>query len=53
MMNMVKSVIRIKKITIKNLKNVANGSLLFDNHRKNYKSSVLRLSDRTVRVKRH
>lgn len=43
MMNMVKSVIRIKKITIKNLKNVANGSLLFDNHRKNYKSSVLGL----------
>ena len=40
---MVKSVIRIKKITIKNLKNVANGSLLFDNHRKNYKSSVLGL----------
>ena len=38
-----KSVIRIKKITIKNWKNVVNGSLLFENHRKNYKSSVLGL----------
>lgn len=42
-MNMGKSVIRIKKITIQNFKNVVNGSLLFENHRKNYKSSVLGL----------
>ena len=38
-----KSVIRIKKITIKNWKNVVNGSLLLENHRKNYKASVLGL----------
>ena len=38
-----KSVIRIKKIIIQNFKNVINGSLLFENHRKNYKSSVLGL----------
>ena len=50
---MVKSVIRIKKITIKNLKNVANGSLLFDNHRKNYKSSVLGLYGQNGSGKRH
>ncbi len=42
-MNMGKSVIRIQKITIQNFKNVVNGSLLFENHRKNYKSSVLGL----------
>ena len=43
MMNMGKSVIRIKKITIKNWKNVVNGSLQLENHRKNYKASVLGL----------
>lgn len=38
-----RSIIRIKKITIKNFKNVVNGTISFENNRKNYKSSILGL----------
>ena len=48
-----KSVIRIKKITIKNWKNVVNGSLLLENHRKIIKPAFLVCMDRMVRVKQH
>lgn len=40
---MSKAIIRIKKIIIKNFKNVVNGSLSFENNRKNYKASILGL----------
>ena len=37
------AIIRIKNITIKNFKNVINGTISFENTRKNYKSSILGL----------
>lgn len=38
-----KAMVRINGVTINNFKNVVNGSISFENNRKNYKSSVLGL----------